>query len=289
MTVGLVLIVRNEGAVVERCLDSVRGKVDYWTVVDTGSTDDTVERVERAQEGLPGQLLTSTWVDFGTNRTEALRAARGTADWLLLLDADDTLEGDIPELAADANMLTIEGHGGFTHQLPKLIRGDLDWSFEGAVHEHLVSPDWRTTASLASPRVIHHHDGGSRVGRQDFYVDMLEQSVADDPGDSRSVFYLAQTFRELGRWRESIELYRRRLTMGGWDEELFYSRYQLGCLLSAHVSFDLGAQELLRAWQERPHRIEPLVALSNAAADVASKAPVPADVLFVHGSLYSTP
>ena len=40
-TVCLNMIVRNESSVIQRCLDSVKGFIDYWVIVDTGSIDGT--------------------------------------------------------------------------------------------------------------------------------------------------------------------------------------------------------------------------------------------------------
>jgi hypothetical protein len=74
--------------------------------------------------------------------------------------------------------------------------------------------------------------------------------------------------------------------MGGWDEEVYYSRYMLGCLLSDNISFAQGASELLEAWYRRPSRAESLRALARAANNVADKLDVPDDVLFVTPSSY---
>ena len=82
------MIVRDEAAVIERCLASVRDHIDTWVICDTGSTDGTQDLVRTALSGIPGELHERPWVDFGHNRTELLRLARGKADFLLLLDAD---------------------------------------------------------------------------------------------------------------------------------------------------------------------------------------------------------
>ena len=66
---------RDEAEVVDRCLASVRPLIDTWTVVDTGSVDDTVARIEAAVGGLPGRLLEEPWVDFGHNRSSLMRHA----------------------------------------------------------------------------------------------------------------------------------------------------------------------------------------------------------------------
>src|SRR4051812_2036165 len=103
------MIVRDEEAVIARCLESARPFIDAAMIVDTGSTDRTVSLICEAVKDMPGELLERPWVDFGTNRTELLQLARGTADYLLLLDADMTVEqtGPWPADLPDACMIRI--------------------------------------------------------------------------------------------------------------------------------------------------------------------------------------
>src|SRR6478735_7811699 len=93
-TVCLNMIVRNEAAIVERCLNSVVSFIDHWVIVDTGSTDGTQELIQRCLRNVPGELIERPWVDFAHNRSEALEFARGKSDYLFVLDADDVLIND---------------------------------------------------------------------------------------------------------------------------------------------------------------------------------------------------
>ena len=90
------MIVRNEVAVLGRCLDSVAGLVDEAVVVDTGSTDGTIE----AALARGARVVRSTWEgDFSRARNLSLAQARGR--WILVLDADEYLEpGQRDALAA---------------------------------------------------------------------------------------------------------------------------------------------------------------------------------------------
>ena len=100
--IALCMIVRDEAGIVERCLRSVTGLVDSWVICDTGSTDETPEIVRATLDGVPGQLHHTSWVDFGHNRSELMRLAEGAGDYLLLLDADMTIDqrAPLPELTA---------------------------------------------------------------------------------------------------------------------------------------------------------------------------------------------
>jgi glycosyltransferase involved in cell wall biosynthesis len=84
------MIVKNESKVIRRCLESVRDYVDAWCISDTGSTDGTQEIIQEVLRGIPGKLLERDWVDFSTNRNEAIDAGLSfEPDWFMTLDADE--------------------------------------------------------------------------------------------------------------------------------------------------------------------------------------------------------
>ena len=297
MTIGLVMIARQEAAVIGRCLTSARAAgVVAWTVVDTGSTDDTLAVIESAMAGIPGTLYRRPWVNFGHNRTEAFALARGSADWLLALDADMTVEIDPdfePDQAVAAYMIEL-GSGDFSYRLPLLIRGDLPWRSFGAVHEYTALDD-RTLGLRAATdrvRITHHGENRSSPEKSRWHAELLAAELARDPDDARTVFYLAQTYRELGD-RRAADLYWRRVALGGWDQERFYAAYQAALLES---DWSTRATSLLAAWGMRPHRLEPLHALvqelnrrgqHRAAYALASMPQAQCeDVLFVHRSVW---
>lgn len=100
-SICLNMIVKNEEHVIETCLNSVKPLIDYWVIVDTGSTDETKARIQKALAGIPGELYDRPWVNFGHNRDEALKFAKGKGDYILLMDADEFIEID-PRFNRDA-------------------------------------------------------------------------------------------------------------------------------------------------------------------------------------------
>jgi tetratricopeptide (TPR) repeat protein len=147
-TVSLCMIVKDEAAMLPRCLAAVRDFVDELIVVDTGSTDDTVE----IAESFGARVLHHEWTgDFSAARNVSLDAASG--DWLLYLDADEVLvEGDGPRLREllgqtwrEGFFLTETNHVGdledgaaVTHNALRLFRNREAYRFEGRVHEQFA-------------------------------------------------------------------------------------------------------------------------------------------------------
>lgn len=85
-TLSLCMIVKNEERFLEQCLLSVQGLVDEIIIVDTGSTDKTVDIARRFTE----KVYAFQWCDdFAAARNESLKQATG--DWIFVLDADEAI------------------------------------------------------------------------------------------------------------------------------------------------------------------------------------------------------
>jgi tetratricopeptide (TPR) repeat protein/CTP:molybdopterin cytidylyltransferase MocA len=203
----------------------------------------------------------------------------------------------LDDLTADAYLVRYEG--AVDYRQPMLVRGDLPWYFVGRTHEYLHLDAPYTLEPIDSLRLHHAGDGGCRSDKFERDRELLTDAVAADPGDARALFYLAQTLSALGRWEEALEFYRRRVEAGGWDEEVWYSLYQIG--VARHAKGDgwpdvLAA--LLAAYQHRPGRLEPLYPIARHYREAESyrlghlfaravcEAVYPDDVLFVEREVY---
>jgi glycosyltransferase involved in cell wall biosynthesis len=269
--VGLVMIVRNESETLPRLAASVVDQIDYWTIVDTGSTDDTPEVARRVFASVPGQLIQDTWRGFSASRNVALKAAEDKTDWLLFLDADHELHGELDraQLEEDIDALEIQEWTKWQqYYLLRLVRSRAGWEWRGRTHEWLALQEGRVKGTrMVTCSVFHHADGGSRSDKYERDLALLQEDWAENPGDARTAFYLGRTYEDLGRPAEAAEWYRRRLEQGGWDEEVFFARWRLGLCLLGIGAADEACGVLWRAWGERTWHAEPLVALAHYYRD----------------------
>ncbi|MCI3269672.1 glycosyltransferase [Streptomyces cylindrosporus] len=264
-TLCLCMIVKNEAQVIERCLGSVRHLVDTWVISDTGSTDGTQDLVRKALDGIPGELREEPWVDFGHNRTANIRRARGRADYLLTLDADHVIRQDapLPRLTAGSYMLRYDTPGT-QHRFKHLMRGDWAWRYEGVTHEYPCTDEPDVQENLDALVIEDHADGGCRSDKFERDARLLRRELERDPGNPRTVFYLANTERDLGHAAEAVELYERRAAMGGWPEEVYCSLLEAGILRADAEDDWPGAMDAFsRAWEARPGRLEACYELAS--------------------------
>ena len=264
MTICLNMIVRNEAHVIRRCLDSVMSLIDTWVIVDTGSTDGTQQIIREHLASIPGELFERQWVDFAHNRTEALRLADGREDYVLLIDADEILERDsgcaLPPLIADSYNIEVR-YNGCSYFRKQLVKSSLSWRYVGVLHEYICSDKASSEAVLAGVRTVPRHDGARARDPQTYRRDalLLENALLEEPDNARYVFYLAQSYRDAGDHDLAIRNYKRRVEMGGWPAEVWYSLYQIAVLRERRGdTWPVVMQDYLAAHQAEPDRAGPL-------------------------------
>lgn len=231
----LVMIVKNEEHVIERSLNSILPFVDTWCIVDTGSTDSTMQKIKDTTDKhqKPGTLHERPWVNFGHNRTELLELARKDtllAQWFFMLDADDIVESKdqfkhLLEPSFDTYHLTLK-RGSLTYKRPVIFNGK-PWTFKGALHEYAHLDNARH--GDLSHVTIDARVEGARSQNPNKYRDdamALEADFVTNP-DSRSAFYCAQSWRDAGNPQKATEWYLKRASMGGWQQEVYISYLNL--------------------------------------------------------------
>lgn len=302
------MIVRNEAHIVHEVLDAVAPYIASWVIVDTGSVDGTqdVIRNHMARLGIPGQLYERPWRNFGENRSEALALAMGHGDYIWVIDADDMLTGapDFTALTADVYELRYHDAGTMTYWRKQLFRNGLRWRYQGVVHEFPECLDPTHGERLDGDYNIESRRLGARNQDPQKYArdrDLLLAEVGRNPEDARTVFYLAQSYFDLGDFANARAWYERRVEMGGWEEEVFRSMFRVAESMSLLGTAWPEVQDAyLRAWEYRPVRAEPLHAiafryraderylLGYLFAKRAVEIPFPkGDILFVGADVYA--
>ena len=271
------MIVKNEAHIIRETLDSVAPYISAWVIVDTGSDDGTQDliRDHMARRGITGELYERPWRNFGHNRSEALTLAQGHGEYIWVIDADDTVVGtlDFGQLGADMYHLRNRSPYGVFWR-PLLFRDGLRVRYEGVVHEYVKCADPVVGVRLKGDYHIHSRRLGARNLDPQKYArdrDLLLAEIERNPDDARSVYYLGQSYLDLGitqgergDFENARKWFARRVEMGGWEEEAYYAMYSIGEAMAR-----LGApwpevqDAYLRAWEFRPTRVEPLYAIAR--------------------------
>jgi GR25 family glycosyltransferase involved in LPS biosynthesis/glycosyltransferase involved in cell wall biosynthesis len=272
--IGLNMIVKNERALIRRCLDSVRPLLDYVLIEDTGSTDGTQQIIRDwlAEHDLPGEVVEAPWRDFASNRSHALAClrTRPEIDYALIIDADDVLEivdgFDAARFKAglDADFYHLRVRQNATHHArPQLVSNHKPFRFRGVLHEYLEVPDGAGHSDTAEGLTIRASIEGARSADPDKYrhdAVLLELALAEETDPflrTRYMFYLAQSYRDCGETARSEAAYLQRAEMGYWDEEVYVSWLEAG-YRQAELGrpFETVMASFKRAMATVPHRLE---------------------------------
>lgn len=263
MSICLSMIVKDEAHVIARCLTSVLPWIDAWVICDTGSTDDTCERIAESMVGLPGLIYHHKWKDFASNRNLALAAARSMGcDYILTIDADEWLTVTTPHaftgLDAPGYLINFSHSGGsFTRM--GLVRADLPWFWSGVLHETLEYPDTRPVSFLPGVQYETAQDGArSKDTHKIFHeIGQLEDLLAAQPEETRYWYFYAQALKAYGLTERAIAAFTQRAgDPGGNEDEIWFSYYQIGWLQMVEHQWDAAMVAYTRASELAPERAE---------------------------------
>jgi tetratricopeptide (TPR) repeat protein len=298
-------ICKNESDKVLRFLNSVAPYLDCFAIVDTGSTDDTIQKIEGffASKSIPGEVTKASFVNFEQARNAGLRAARASPypyEYIMLADFDMEFQVDSPtfrdNLTAPAYNI-IQKAGGTSYFNTRLLRRDQKGLYHGVTHEFLDAPG---AEQLLGVSFIDHADGANRPNKFARDILLLLAGLKKEPKNERYQFYLAQSYRDAGRYKESAAAYKKRVTMGGWEEETWNAQLNYAHCLNALKDTDGFIRELQVAYNMRPSRAETLYdlakyyrehemnAVSLLYSEAGIKVPPTKDVLFVTDHVYQT-
>lgn len=276
-TLCLNMIVKNESAIIERLLKSVAPWIDSYCICDTGSTDNTIEIIERffAQAGIPGVVVQEPFKNFGYNRSFAVKQCESItqfADYILLMDADMILQvGETMNRALFREYLSkadvhniFQGTEIFLYKNVRIVRNRANMSYIGVTHEYVNVPNGLRMNHMEKSVVfiLDIGDGGSKQDKFLRDIRLLTQGLIDEPENKvRYTFYLANSYRDSGQIDLAIETYKERAGLGGWIEEVWQSYYNIGNCYYKKRDFGNAIFYWLEAYQCYPVRIENLFSI----------------------------
>jgi len=244
ITISLCLIVKNEEGTLWNCLNSVKDIVDQIVIVDTGSTDRSIEIAREFTD----EIYHFEWIgDFAAARNYSFSFAK--CDYILWLDADDVLlEEDREKLkklkeTLDPSVDSVSmiynygfdeyGNVTLSFRRNRLVKRSRQFKWYGDCHVYLKVDGIILNSDIAVSHKRLRHSAGRNLA-------IYEKRVArGDKFTARDHYYYGNELRENGRHEEAIEQYRLSLQAeGGWVEDKISA-----CLGMAECCRTLGRYE----------------------------------------------
>jgi tetratricopeptide (TPR) repeat protein len=262
----ILLMVKNESSIIERCMRATATVASAFCICDTGSTDDTcaVATATAAALQKPIKIYNHEWKNFGHNRTLSFQACQEYCSELgknpaityaFLLDGDMVLmtspkTEQILQGLSDKGYYIMQKAGNLEYKNVRLLRLDWEWKCIGSTHEYWDGP--AVTTALDGISIDDRNDGGCKADKYVRDERLLLEDLEKDPSNVRSHFYLAQTYRCMGKFTEAIKWYKKRAELGGWYEERWYSMYQI-----CQSYIELDKVEKAEVWAARAYALNP--------------------------------
>lgn len=323
--VCLNMIVKDESKNILKCLRSVKDYIDSYLIVDTGSTDNTVKIITKFMKdsNIEGKVVShdfstcachpekTPYFDFGKNRNYAMSLAVGMGDYLMFMDADDTVVGKVPlaeMLSHKMDVYQLHLHlGEFVYFRSIFIKNDpsIGLKYRGALHEYLNTDITSKIMVFHGGYHVEAGSAGTRSKTKDRFAKdaAVFEAILEDPDcedRARQIFYCAQSWKDHGDDEKAIIYYRMRTEIiEGYNDDRFQSYYMLAVLLNKKgSSWNLIEKLCRKAYEICPHRAETLYLIEEhyrlvnnhyraiEVGELAVKIPIPTHSTFVNKHIY---
>ncbi|GBF74544.1 glycosyl transferase [Paenibacillus sp. 598K] len=264
ISISLCMIVKNEEAVLARCLESVGAVADEIVIVDTGSTDRTVEIARQFTD----RIFHFDWIDdFAAARNYAF--AQASQPYILWLDADDillqqdqqkllelksSLDPEVDSVSMLYNLSTDEfGNVSFSLRRNRLVKRSRGFRWIGPVHEYL-----EVGGHIISSDIAVTHAPGAEDGDSDRNLRIYEKrQAAGERFNARDLYYYANELKDHRRYVEASRMYEQFLNSGeGWVEDEITACGKLADCYLEVGNRKLALEAALRSFQYGSPRAE---------------------------------
>lgn len=260
-TLCLIMIVRNESKIIVRLLNSLKRIIDFISIVDTGSTDNTKELIENwgKKHKKPTVVHSTPFVNFEFNRNDSFIKGKTSfpqADYFILSDADH--EWEISDKfnkfwLMDTGYKVLEVSENLENPNIRIINAKNNWKCVGVTHEYWGCDETHNHKLLKYIKINDRHDGGCKTDKFQRDERLLRSGLYEEKQlnlKARYSFYLAETLKNTQQYEEAIKMYKHCFKWKNWDGEIYCAHLSIvRCaaeLVEQHMKNKVKAYEYLQ-------------------------------------------
>jgi tetratricopeptide (TPR) repeat protein len=217
--INMCIMVKNGGPQFEEMLSKNLPIFDRWTILDTGSTDETIDIIHRVLVGKKrGTLYQEPFMNFRDSRNRLLELAGHECKYLLMLDDTYTIEGELVEFlneisgeqTADSFTLYIKSDD-VEYGSNRLLKSDRNLKYLYKIHEVVQQEN---NMNIVIPfEKAHIIDGRfdymeeRTMNRKQLDITLLFEELQEDPNNPRTYYYLGQTYNILQDYEKAYNYF----------------------------------------------------------------------------------
>ena len=271
----LVMIVKNSGETLRSCLKINKKYIDYWTILDTGSNDNTIDIIEEELKDVPGKLFHSNFVDFATTRNKSLELSSKKCKYTIILDDSYIINGGekllkFLEKSHDECLgIKIGTFGTFLenqYYSKRIIKSSINLKYKYRVHEDIITNN--VTYIKDDDIFINDVDDFDHkkrsFNRYKKDIELLLLDHENEPENPRILYYLAKTYYNLENTDASLKYYNKLKKLKYVNEQYIFSAfYESACIeYEKHKDDNKLKSELIIISETFKNRVEALYKLT---------------------------
>ena len=229
----LCIMVKNAGPQFEQMLLDNMPFFDKWTILDTGSTDQTIDIINRVLVGKKkGELFQEPFINFRDSRNRCLELAGKSCKFITMLDDTYVIEGNLRDFLNEvrgdqcSNSFTLYIQSDDTiYGSNRIIKSESELRYMHKIHEvisdknniNIVIPK---EVSIINDRRFDYMEKRT-MERKSLDLKLLFEEVDENPHDPRAYYYLAQTYNQLEDYEKAFYYFTKRaeITNAGFIQE----------------------------------------------------------------------
>ena len=238
--INMCVMVKNGGELFEEMLQKNIDVFDRWTILDTGSTDGTVDAIKKILVGKKkGTLYEEPFINFRDSRNRCLELAGTQCKYNVMLDDTYLVEGDLRAFLnvirgdqfGDSYSLTVKSHD-VEYISNRITKSENNLKYIYTMHEVIQNENNTNVRVPENCAIINDTNNKYMQERSDFRKEYdlkcLYDMVEEYPDEPRHLFYLGQTYKMLGNYEKAVEYYKKRafFHIDGFDQEKFDSLFE---------------------------------------------------------------
>ncbi len=243
------MIVKNAGDTFEQVLTENLPYIDRWTILDTGSTDNTIEIIKKVLKNKKGNLYQEPFENFRETRNRCLELAPNNCKFKIMLDDTYIIKGNLRnflhEVRGDqfSNSFSLIIHSDDSQYYSnRIIKSKDNLKYISKIHE--IIQDKNNINVTIPENICHIFDVRSDFmekrtsDRKEFDLKLLFEMVEEEPEQPRHLYYIAQTYNCMGNLEKAAEYYKKRLEfpIEGFIQEKIDACFELARTYNFHLN-----------------------------------------------------
>ena len=219
--INLCIMVKNAGDVFEKILKENLSIIDKWTILDTGSTDNTIEIINKVLGKKKGKLYQEPFINFKDSRNRCLELAGKKCKYNLMLDDTYIIRYNLREFLetirgdqfADSYSILIKSLD-MEYYSNRITKSERELKYIYKIHE-VINPENNVNVVIPKKNSIieditNKYMEERTMNRKQYDLKLLFEEIEENPDDPRNYYYVAQTYNLINEHEKAAEYYYKR-------------------------------------------------------------------------------